>query len=485
MIYNIYFQIFSKFKNIILYSVSSISQSALVFLLLPSILGYLSPEDFGKYTIIQLFVSVFSGVFYMGATTSLLKHYFDTVDKEKRKIIFSANLVITIIGALLITIIGIFFGNQILSLIVREQFDWLLLVVAFASAGMQIIFNYFLTFLRCLEKSIIYLYFSLGLLIINFIFTLFLFNIATIQYIIVPFFGTFVSVALANIILFIYLKQELTHRIPLQIFVKNLKFGFPFALSGIVLYLGNSIDRFVLSSLMNEESVGVYSFAIRMGAIIQVLLIIPFGLFWSSVRLDKFNGNSFPMINSKIAYYYIFIGFVLILFLNIFSDQVIGFFTDKDQYSQTSNLILVFMIAYLIQGFQNISDIGIFRSGKNIYLTLLSVLLIPFFIISNRLLIPSFGLYGAAFTLLFGYVIFAILIIYINNRFVSLPYDLEGIAKLLIYNIVILLVFNIYMKTYEGIFLRLFFAIGYLSILTLFFIKKDDKLFIKPILNKL
>jgi O-antigen/teichoic acid export membrane protein len=483
MLNNTYFQIFSKFKNIVLYSISSISQSALVFLLLPSILSYLSPEDFGKYTIIQLFVSVFSGVFYMGATTSLLKEYFDTVDKVKRKIIFSANLVITIIGALLILTIGIFFGNQILSLIVREQFDWVLLFLAFASAGMLIIFNYFLTFFRCLEKSFTYLYFSLGLLITNFIFTLILFHFTTIEHILVPFFGTFVCVAIANIILFIYLKQDFTHRIPVQIFVKNLKFGFPFAISGIVLYLGNTVDRFVLSSLMNVESVGVYSFAVRMGAIIQVLLIIPFGLFWSSVRLDKFNGNNFPMINSKIAYYYVLVGFVLILFLNIFSNQVIGFFTDKDEYSQTSNLILVFMIAYLIQGFQNISDVGIFRSGKNLYLTLLSVLLIPFFIISNRLLIPSFGLYGAAFTLLFGYIIFAILIIYINNRFVSLPYDLEGIVKLLIYNIVVLLVFNIYLKTFEGILLRLFFAIGYLSILTLLFIKKDDKLFIKPILN--
>jgi O-antigen/teichoic acid export membrane protein len=477
MIENIYTQKFAKFKNIILYSVSSISQSALVFLLLPSILAYLSPEDFGKYTIIQMFVSVFSGVFYMGGTTSLLKHYFDTVDKEIRKSIFSANLVITIIGALLIIIIGMFFGNQILSLIVNEQFDWLLLVVAFASGGMLIIFNYFLTFLRCLEKPIIYLYFSLGVLITNFIFTLFLFNIAMIQYIIVPFFGTFVSVALANIVLLFYLKLELTLRIPVQFFVKNLKFGFPFALSGIVLYLGNSVDRFVLSSLMNGESVGVYSFAIRMAAIVQVMLIMPFGLYWSSVRLDKFNRNNFAIINSKIAYYYVFTGFLLILFLNIFSDQVVFFFTDKEQYSQASNLILILMITYLIQGFQNISDIGIFSSGKNIYLTVLNILLIPFLIVSNRLLIPSFGLYGAAFSLLFGYMIFALLIIYLNNRIIFLPYDFEGISKLLIYNIVVLLVFNIFMKAYEGIFLRLFFAIGYLSILILFFTKKEDKSF--------
>jgi O-antigen/teichoic acid export membrane protein len=301
----------------------------------------------------------------------------------------------------------------------------------------------------------------------------------------VPFLGTIVSVALANIVLFFYLKQELTFRIPLQFFVKNLKFGFPFALSGIVLYLGNSVDRFVLSGLMNEESVGVYSFAIRMAAIVQVILIMPFSLFWSSVRLDHFNGNSFEMINSKIAYYYVFTGFVLILFLNIFSDQVVGFFTDKEQYFQASNLILIFMIAYLIQGFQNISDIGIFRSGKNIYLTFLSVLLIPFLIISNRLLIPSFGLYGAAFSLLFGYIIFALLIIYVNNRIILLSYDFKGISKLLIYNIVVLLVFNVFINAFERIFLRFLFAIVYLSILILFFTKREDKLFFNPILNKL
>jgi O-antigen/teichoic acid export membrane protein len=485
MIHNRCLQIFLKIKNILIYGASSIIQSALVFLLLPSILGNLSPKDFGRYITIQLLVSVFSGVFYMGATTSLLKHYFDTVDKEKRKIIFSANFVITIIGAFLLTILGIVLGNKILSFIVRDQIDWFLLLVAFASSGMLIIFNYFLTFLRCLEKPIAYLYFSLGLLITNFSFTLFLFNLAKIQNIIVPFLGTFVSVALANIILFIYLKQELTLKIPFEFFVKNLKFGFPFALSGIVLYLGNSVDRFVISGIMNEENVGVYSFAIRMGAIIQVMLIIPFGLFWSSVRLDKFNQNNFSMINSKIAYYYVFTGFVLILFLNIFSDQIIGFFTDKVQYSQTRNLILIIMIAYLVQGFQNISDIGIFRSGKNIYLTVLNLLLIPFLIVSNRFLLPLFGLYGAAFSLLLVNSVFAILVIYLNNRFVSLTYNYKGISKLLIYNIVVLLVFNVFVNSCEGILLRSFFAFGYLSILTLFFIEKDDKLFIKPIMNKL
>ena len=79
----------SKFKELIshgfIYGLSSFLHSGLSFILLPLLTSYYSPEIFGIYSIVLLLGVVSNSIFYLGASSSLSRFYYDHKNNDHHK----------------------------------------------------------------------------------------------------------------------------------------------------------------------------------------------------------------------------------------------------------------------------------------------------------------------------------------------------------------------------------------------------------------
>ena len=73
----------------IIYTLSSAIQASAGFILLPFYGKYLSPSDFGVFSLIQMISVFFSTIFFFGVSTALTRSYYDYQKREERQKVFN------------------------------------------------------------------------------------------------------------------------------------------------------------------------------------------------------------------------------------------------------------------------------------------------------------------------------------------------------------------------------------------------------------
>jgi O-antigen/teichoic acid export membrane protein len=69
-------------RDSIIYLGSSVINKLIPFILLPITTSFLSPEDFGKYSIYYLFVTIYLAIIGMGINTNISKNFFSKSKEE-------------------------------------------------------------------------------------------------------------------------------------------------------------------------------------------------------------------------------------------------------------------------------------------------------------------------------------------------------------------------------------------------------------------
>jgi O-antigen/teichoic acid export membrane protein len=170
--------------------------------------------------------------------------------------------------------------------------------------------------------------------------------------------------------------------------------GIPFALTSFFHQLLPAIDRFFLIQYNFSQQMGPYILAVKLGSLIN-FAASAFILAFTPYSLAKLNekeaendiANLFTMVSIA--------GFCLVPFLLVFKDLLIDLFADAS-FSMAGNLLPFFFWGWLFDLFSYFSTLGIYRSQKSILSLVLFA--VGFVVVSafNLLLIPVYGLYGAA-----------------------------------------------------------------------------------------
>jgi O-antigen/teichoic acid export membrane protein len=189
-------------------------------------------------------------------------------------------------------------------------------------------------------------------------------------------------------------------------------------------------DRYAIKEYGTLTDVGLYALGSRFGSVFETLFMRPFSLAWSPYLFSILNEPGHREVCARILEYYTVIGGMLILGLGLFGGDVIRLIADPS-FLGAGNVIYWIGLGFLLRGSTFITVAGIHVRQKTHYSSYAYGLGVVLNLLLLRLLVPPFGMMGAAFAVAITYAIVSLGLWAIAQRIYPIPYRMSRIGGLL------------------------------------------------------
>ena len=379
--------------------------------------------------------------FFFGSTSTLNRFFFESDTNEDKKAIVSTNFFIALIGASIQVILGFIFATN-LSVILTNSVSYATHVFLMLSANaFGILMNYNFVILRLEKKSKIFVILNVGSNLIN-ILVVYILLVYYIAGIYAPIIGILISNGLSFFISLIFIKKYFSTSINTGILREYIFFGLSSTLNGLTYYLLDWIDRFFIKVYASIADVGIYSMGYKIGMIIHIILILPFGMIWSTIRMQYAKDSDNSRFVTKIISYYTIFGLFLILSTSLFAKELLYLLSGREEYYIAFKVVPIIMIAHLLYGYINIIDFGILISKKLYFFYVTFIVAAGLNALLNFIFVPKFGYMASAYTTLITYLFCSGVIYVIGNRFYYLQIDWKRVLSPFVFVVVLLTLAN-------------------------------------------
>ena len=195
-----------------------------------------------------------------------------------------------------------------------------------------------------------------------------------------------------------------------------ISFGYPFIFVSLAFWLLSSMDRWMLNTMRTVEEVGLYSIAIRFSTI-AFFASAAFGQAWSPIamKIREDDPQNYRAIYGNV-FYVLFFSMILISgFLALFAGEII-FLLLPGVYSGSALPLIFLSVGTIFQSTQQITAIGISLAKKTYLFARIAWIVALFNFIGNLILIPSFGINGAAISTMTSYLLTTVLYFYFTQK---------------------------------------------------------------------
>jgi O-antigen/teichoic acid export membrane protein len=382
----------------VIYGIGTVAQSASALIMLPILTEALSAEDFGAYSIILMAIGIASAIFYFGMTSALPRSYFDYESADERRAVFTTAFIFLLAGAIIQSLIGYVFDTQLsIALTGTGKYNDAIFY-AMLGGAISFINIYFFAYLRLRTKSIASVLFSLitffGTIGMTIIFLSI--NPGAITSAFEAVLYTQLIVAILFIVL--YGKSAFIFRLAPNEVRNLLHFGTASIVASFGGLLLDSLDRLMVQHYLGLKEVGIFSAAIRVSLLINVILIAPFNQIWLPMMMENrtktYNGELFTKVFSILM----MIGGLVLICGALFATDILPVLIRSEIDASTTCVFITGIIATLIFSTTNFFSAGLFYARK-VYLMSLAyyAIAITKFLV-NLICIPMLGLVGAAFS---------------------------------------------------------------------------------------
>lgn len=359
---------------------------------------YLGPEQFGLFSYAQSFVGLFTAIATLGLDGIVVREL--VKDGNRRDELIGTAFWLKLIGAFaVLTVLAIainFTSNDSFT-------NTLVFIIASATIfqSFNVIDFYFQS--KVLSRYVVFAN-VISLLISSVVKVVLLLNEAPlIAFAWVIFFDSFV---LACGFIYFYLKHS-TFKMKHLTFKKEtavalLKDSWPLILSGMVVAVYMKIDQVMIKEMMNVEAVGQYAAAVRLSEIWYFIpLAIVSSLFPAIINAKKQSEELYYTRLQKLYDFMVWMAIAIALPMTFLSDLIVDLLYGG-QYNQAGSVLMihiwtgVFVFLGLAFGRYLTTEN---LTKKSFYRTLLGAVLN---VILNYILIPIYGINGAAIATLLG-----------------------------------------------------------------------------------
>jgi O-antigen/teichoic acid export membrane protein len=385
-------------RHSIIYGMGSVMQSASGLILLPILTGLLTKDDFGAYSLILMACGIASAIFYFGMTSALPRSYFDYESIDDRRAVFTTAFIFLLSGALLQSVFGYIFSSEISRILIGSSRYEDAVCYGLIGSALGFINTYFFAYLRMLRKSIASVLFS----VISLVGTIGLtYQLLSLKHndVTAPFEAiAYTQVIVAILFIAIYGKSAFILKITTKEIPNLLRFGVISIAASFGGLLIESIDRLMITHFLGLGDVGVYSAAMRIGMLINVMLIIPFTQMWSPMMIEHRTKNNINELFTKMFSVFMILGGLVVILGSLFATELLPIFIRSGTNSAIVYIFLTCLISLLIYSSVNFFSAGLIFERKVHLLPFAyyGVVLLKF--LANLFLIPLFGLVGAAFS---------------------------------------------------------------------------------------
>lgn len=365
--------------------------------------NFLDPDEYGLTRLLLSVSFIFSQFAHLGMKNTAIRFfpYFENSDKEHNGFLF-LTLTIPLIGFLVFLVVVFFFDDLLLNYYSNsplfENYYWFLIPLVFGILYFEVLNSYVRARLHSVPGSVVS---EIILRIITILLlVLFWFEWITFYQFMIGFVGSYI-VQPVLMLLFLLFKRELFLKpnfayLKTTLVKRMTNYGLFAVLGGMTTLIVNNIDIIMLGSLAGLTETGIYAIAFYVGSIIAVPqrsigkianpLISKYLKEKNYPEISKIYKSS--SLNQMVPGFLIFIG--VVANLHNLNDIL------PENYANASSVIIIIGLSKLIDMTAGING-GIILNSKYYRFDLVSMIfLVIVSILLNYLLIPVYGIAGAA-----------------------------------------------------------------------------------------
>lgn len=421
------------FSHTVIYGFGLFINRFVSLLLIPLYTYYFLPEELGIFNVINSIWLVIGIFFVYGLDTSFIKFFATDKTIEEKSTTYSTTIILLSITSIVFSFIIFNFTSEISEILRLNTYKNSVVLLKLMCLVLLIdtIYRFPLLLLRAELLAKKYFAANLVSVIVN-IASNFIFIIYYKQGIESIFYSYIISCIITLIITLFLTKKYLRLRFSFEKAKKLVFFGNKFIYIGLFILFIDVSDRFFIKYLLNDAEVGIYSANYKLAAGMS-LIISAFRFAWTPYFLNLTENPDNKNIISKVFTYYVFAGLVLLfIFISFLSPMVkfqIGNFSILNENYWNGLKILPFiLLSYFFAGiFSNLYAAPFFT--EKTYM----ILIVTFFgflinLFSNLLLIPKFGITGAAISTTISYFVMSASLYFLSQRVYKIYYNWNKIT---------------------------------------------------------
>lgn len=405
-------------RHALAYGIGYSASTVTGFLLVPLYLQVLSRSEFGILALLTVTVTVASEVFSLGVSSALFRSYFDYEHEEGRRNVVTTAFVIVAAAALVLLVGGVATAGRTSDLLfdTERYANHLRLVSVIASLRLvrSIPFSTYRARQRSKEWAVANVSFSAVKLTLTVLFLLAL-DMGII--------GILVADLIAETMLCLYLFSrsftDLTGRFRRAEAQRLLAYGLPLGVMGLVTLAMSAADKYMLQAFGGAEDVGVYDLGQKFALLIMFFLITPFKLVWQPMSLELLGKSGAKEYYSASLTGFLYLMSVAVVALSIFAGDVLHAVAPAP-YQSARSVVLPLALVAVIQGLLVFASFGLSVARRTDVLAAVNAAGAFVNVGLNLILIPRWGIRGAAAAAFCGWAAILFLDAKLSSRHVAI-----------------------------------------------------------------
>lgn len=416
----------SLFSSAGIYMITQMINASIPFLLLPVITRYLSPEEFGIYSMFKVVAGLAFSFIGIGINGAITKVYYEKTKNELARYIGNSFFLVTINSIFMYLLFIVF--PEFFSSVTQIPDSWLWTVIL-VSYG-KVIFQVTLVVWQVQNKPITYAVFQIIQTVLNFGL-----NLIFVILLYLNWQGAILAETIAFFVFgiigfgILFKNKSLRFRLNKLDLIHILKFGLPIIPHVIGMYIITASDRLLITNMIGVAETGIYAVGYQIGMIIMILQD-SFNKAWvpwlfSNLK-NKKDHIEFKIV--KITYGYFIIIIVMALGLALISPFLLMVMAGPE-YQGAYKFVIWLAIGYAFNGMYKMVTNYIFYVGKTHYLATVTFITAILNLLLSYLFIKAFGAIGAAQATALSYLISFLLTWYIANKVYNMPWSLRKLKN--------------------------------------------------------
>jgi O-antigen/teichoic acid export membrane protein len=407
-------------KHSAIYGLGGLVSRILAVLLLPLYTRYLSPSDYGKVETLIALTTVIGIVLRMGIHSAFFRFYFDSPEPEHRRRVLRTSFWFTMAMATAGLIVGVALSPQISDLLFGTTDNAELVAAAFVGLWAGMNYEQLTSLFRVEERSTAFVAASLSNVLLTIGATLIL-VVALDKGPIGVIVGNFTGTLLVYAALVGYRREQLGLQFDRGLLREMNRFGTPLVPTALFLWVTNFSDRLFLVRLADVTEVGLYSVGVRIASA-MVLLLTAFRLAWPAFAYSIEDEGEARRTYAYVLTYLVLVATWVATALALLSPWIVDWIA-APAFDESSRVVGPLAFAAVAFGAYIVVAIGVGRARRTQFNWVVTGVAAAVNIVLNLLLIPSYGMMGAAVATVAAYITIFVGMAWWSQRIYPVPYQ--------------------------------------------------------------
>jgi O-antigen/teichoic acid export membrane protein len=414
-------------KHSAIYGLGGLVSRILAVLLLPLYTSYLTPADYGRVETLVALNAILVTLLRAGISTAFFRFYFDSSEPAQRLKVLRTSFWFTMATSTVGLVLGWVFAHAVSEFL--NVHDDTLVRASFVGLWAQMNYEQLTSLFRVEERSVAFVAASLANVLLT-IGTTIMLVVVLDEGALGVVVGNFTGTLLVYLALLGYRREQLGLQFDRELLRRMNRFGLPLVPSGLALWALNFSDRFFLARIAGQEDVGRYSLGVRIASA-MVLLLVAFRMAWPAFAYSIEDEREARRTYAFVLTYLLYVSCWLSLALGVLAPWIVQVLARNEAFWPGADVVAPLAFSGALWGAYTVVAIGIGRLRRTQFNWVITGSAALIDVVLNLLLIPPYGIRGAAAAALTAFtVMFAAMAVY-SQRLYPVPYQWRRVCTVL------------------------------------------------------